>query len=83
MRNLNFFRKIGRVKSNLLVYILSNEELIGLEMKYYLWYDEISKSFVVGKAKEFILPKSEILYTADRKDLTTCRRIARDLNRIA
>ena len=52
-------------------------------MKYYLWYDEISRSFVVGKAKEFILPKSEILYAADSSNLASCRRIAKDLNRIA
>ena len=52
-------------------------------MKYYLWYDEISKRFVVGKDSEFILPKSEILYSADRTNLGVCRRIAKNLNRIA
>ncbi len=52
-------------------------------MEYYLWYDEISKSFTIGKAKDFILPKSEILYVANTSNLHICRRIAENLNLIA
>ena len=52
-------------------------------MKYYLWYDEISKSFIIGKAKDFKLPKSDILYVANQSNLHTCRKIAENLNMIA
>ncbi len=54
-----------------------------MEKKYYLWYDEITKSFIVGKASDFILPKSEILFSADQTQLGICRRIAKNLNQIA
>jgi len=52
-------------------------------MEYYLWYDEITKSFIIGKAVDFILPKSEILYVANRRNLHICKRIAENLNMIA
>lgn len=52
-------------------------------MKFYLWYDEISKSFVVGRASDFVFPKSDILYVFDKKHLSAARKIAQNLNMIA
>ena len=80
----NFFQKGGRVISNLPVFLMSNDkQQLAMEKKYYLWYDEITKSFIVGKASDFILPKSEILFSADQTQLGICRRIAKNLNQIA
>lgn len=54
-----------------------------MKYEFYLWYDEVTKTYVIGKPEEFRLPKSDILYKSEKHNLDACIKIAQNLNRIS